>query len=85
MEKKEKLNIAVRLLKERIHYYKNGVDSVKFDVKKLEDSVYVFPRDKEEDAFFWLEEVYEVAAALGLSYYIHTNGRYHKIEARIYC
>ncbi len=85
MEKKEKLNIAVRLFKDRIHYYKNHCSSVAYDVKKEDDSVFLFPKDKNGEAFYWIEDVYEVASALGLMYYISTNGRHHNIEARIYC
>lgn len=84
MEKKEKLNIAVRLLKEEASYYKSCYSCVKFDVTKKEDTVFVFPKGKDETSFFWVDEVYEIVKGLGLSCYITTDGMFRKIEARIY-
>ena len=86
MERKKLVDLAYKVLKERVSYWKQrqDLDHVKYDLKKEGDSLYMFPKDKDGETFYWGEEVYEVCKGLGLSYYISTRRDSWKVYARIY-
>ena len=84
MERKKLVDLAYKVLKERIGYWKQDNECIKYDLKREDDSLYLFPKDKDEETFYWGEEVYEVCKGLGLSYYIGTRDDRWKVYAIIY-
>ena len=85
MERKKLIGLAYKVLKEKVSYWKQDNTCVKYDLKMEDDSLYLFPKDKEENTFYWGDNVYEVCKGLGLSYVI-SSGRekYGKVCARIF-
>ena len=87
MKTNERINVAVKLLKEIHSYWKNGSDCVQFDIKVDKDyngnkEIYVFPRDKKETAFYWTEYMTKIVSALNLSFYMTVSEG--QVVARIY-
>lgn len=77
MDKKKRMQLAVRILKQSSYYVKNKQShfSNRFDLtyNKELGEINVFNAEKNDDTFFWSDFCQSVATALELSYYVHID------------